>query len=158
MKRPEMINLLTVSNSVMSSEQRRTGAADIRTHNKQWWLARRRGGGCKTIGTEGMRWKINNEGRGGDGRGGGLFADSNHYHEAPTEATAAGSLIWAIYTPVRSVQVPTNQAVQNYPLDIVSVHMWPKQHCIVHTHPCTQRNIHCINMLLASTHSGLQTL
>lgn len=153
MKRPEMINLLTISDFIMSSEQRKTGAADIRTHNKQWWSAQRRGGGCKTIGTEEMRGKINNQ-----GRGGGLFADTNHYHEVPTDAMAAGSLIWAIYTPVRSVQVPTNQAVQNYPPDTVSVHMWPKQHSVVHTHPCTQRNIRCINILLASTYSVLQTM
>lgn len=90
--------------------------------------------------------------------GGCLLAASSHYHEVPTEPTAAGSLIWAIYTPVRSVQVPTNQAVRNYPPDTVSVHMWPEQHSVVHTHPCTQENTHCINILLASTHSVIQTL
>lgn len=41
-KSPEFINLQTLSNLIMSSEWRSTGAADIRTHNRQWWSACRR--------------------------------------------------------------------------------------------------------------------
>lgn len=72
-----------------------------------------------------------------EGRG----VDSSRYHEVPLSATAAGSLIWAIYTPVRSVQVPTNHAVQKYPPDASFVHKWPTLCSLVHTHPCTETNV-----------------
>lgn len=63
-----------------------------------------------------MRGKINNLGGGVDGVGWGVVASLCWQQSLLTEE-AAGSLIWAIYTPVRPVKVPANQAVLSYAPD-----------------------------------------
>lgn len=68
--------------------------------NDDWPRVGRRG--CKTMGTEEIREEINNLSK---GEGGWLLTDSRHYHKEPTDATVAGCLMLAIYTPVSSMQV-----------------------------------------------------
>lgn len=73
------------------------------------------------MGADEMRGEINNRGRGGSEGLSWLTVIINR--EVPTDATTAGSLISAIYTSVRFVQVPRNQALQNYPPDTFSAHL-----------------------------------